>query len=329
MPASSKPAPRLLRGGSDPVYLATDTIGDAWSWLVLREAVFDGVTRFTVFQSRLGIARETLTGRLAHLTRSGLLVREGADYRLTPCGKDVFGCLAAAMNWGDRWYGNDSATDLRMEHRLCGRRFKPLFVCSACARPLDPREVVVEAVARKSAELIGGSRRRTPNLDLLEQVRPCSIARTLRVTGDRWSSLVIRESFMRTRRFDDFTRRLGVAPNILARRLTRLVALGMLTRRPYQKKPLRYEYRLTKKGLDYYPVPLAMLTWAQRWLGDAKRGIILRHTGCGETFTAVLSCGHCAAPASRDDVIVQTTSRPKGGRQTNALSSSHPPITMS
>ncbi len=59
-------------------------------------------------------------------------------------------------------------------------------------------------------------------------------------------------------------------------------------------------------GLDYYPIPLAMLTWAQHWLRDAKRGIVLRHQLCGQHFTAVLTCEHCAAPVDRDDITIQT-----------------------
>ena len=305
MPSRSVSAPKRLPGSGDPVFLATDAIGDAWSWLVLREAVVEGVTRFNAFQSRLGIARGTLAGRLDHLINGGLLKRDGADYQLTPCGKDFFGCLAAAMHWGDCWCGGKVPTGSEMTHRGCGCGFIPMFRCSACQMPLGPRDVVIDAVARTSAELIGGQRHRAPRLDLLERVRPCSIARTLRVCGDRWTSLIIRECFMRTRRFDDFTRRLGIAPNILAQRLNRLVDLGMLSRQPYQLGPVRYEYRLTKMGLDYYPIPLAMLAWAQHWLRDAKRGIVLRHRLCGRHFTAILTCEHCTAPVDRDDIVIQ------------------------
>jgi DNA-binding HxlR family transcriptional regulator len=319
MPTRSISAPKRLPGSGDPVYLATDAIGDAWSWLVLREAVLEGVTRFNAFQSRLGIARETLAGRLDHLAAGGLIERDGPDYRLTPCGKDLFGCLVAAMHWGDCWCGGEGPTESEMTHRGCGCRFKPVFRCSACRKPLGPRDVVVDAVAQTSTELIGGQRHRAPGLDLLQRVRPCSIARTLRVCGDRWSSLVIRECFMRTRRFDDFARRLGIAPNILAQRLNRLVDLGMLARQPYQFRPLRYEYRLTEMGLDYYPIPLAMLTWAQHWLRDAKRGIVLRHRLCGQHFTAILTCEHCAAPVSRDDIDVQTKCGPAALANKEAL----------
>lgn len=313
MSAQSRPTPKLLPGDRDPVFLATDTIGDAWSWLILREAVLYGVTRFNAFQARLGISRETLSTCLDQLCSGGLLVLEGADYRLTPCGADMFGCLASAMQWGERWCADQGPTPLRLAHGRGGHRFSPVFRCACCNEPIRAREVAIDAVARASVELIVGHRHRAPNLDLLERESPCAIARTLHVCGDRWTSLVIRECFMGTRRFEAFGRHLGIAPNILTQRLNRLVQFGMLARLPYQERPTRYEYRLTEKGLDYYGMPLAMLTWAQRWLPRARRGIVLRHRICGERLTAILTCQRCAAPVRRDDVEIRQVAPAKGG----------------
>ena len=307
MPARLRRAPRSSKLDQDPVYLATDTIGDAWSWLVLREAVFYGVTRFNDFQSRLGIARETLSSRLDHLQNCRLLIREGSGYQLTPAGKAVFGCLVAAMQWGERWCTDQGPTGMRLTHRRGGHAFKPAFCCASCREPVKARDVSVDLMARPSVELIGGHRHRSPDLDLLERQSPCSIARTLHVCGDRWTSLVIRECFMGTRRFDHFSEHLGIAPNILTQRLNRLVDLGMLARRPYQRRPLRHEYHLTERGLDYYWVPLAMLTWARRWLPGGRRGMVLTHQTCGRPLTAVLTCQRCALPVGCDDVEVHAT----------------------
>ncbi|MGH7123950.1 MAG: winged helix-turn-helix transcriptional regulator, partial [Stellaceae bacterium] len=79
---------------------------------------------------------------------------------------------------------------------------------------------------------------------------PCSVARTLSVIGDRWTLLVLRDAFLRTRRFEDFQRQLGVTRHLLASRLRKLVAAGILAKVRYQEKPTRYEYRLTEKGLE-------------------------------------------------------------------------------
>ena len=92
----------------------------------------------------------------------------------------------------------------------------------------------------------------------------CSIARSLEVLGDRWTILVMRDAFMRVRRFEDFQRNLGVARNVLTDRLGRLVEEGILERVPYQDRPARFEYRLTEKGIDLWPVMMSLLQWGDR-----------------------------------------------------------------
>jgi DNA-binding HxlR family transcriptional regulator len=82
----------------------------------------------------------------------------------------------------------------------------------------------------------------------------CSVARTVAVIGDRWSILVLRECFLRVRRFEEFQSRLGAPRHILADRLKKLVHFGVLRRSPYQEKPMRHEYILTQRGLELYPV---------------------------------------------------------------------------
>src|SRR5919112_1114607 len=92
----------------------------------------------------------------------------------------------------------------------------------------------------------------------------CSIARALEVLGDRWTLLVIRDAFLGLRRFDDFQRDLGIARNVLADRLGRLVDEGILERHAYQERPERFEYRLTEKGADLWPVLISLMKWGDR-----------------------------------------------------------------
>ena len=89
----------------------------------------------------------------------------------------------------------------------------------------------------------------------------CSIARALEMVGDRWTMLVVREAFMGTRRFDDYQRSLGCARNILTDRLGRLVEVGILHKEPYQERPPRYEYRLTRRGVELWPAMMALKAW--------------------------------------------------------------------
>src|SRR4029079_148746 len=123
---------------------------------------------------------------------------------------------------------------------------------------------------------------------------PCSVARTLEVVGEWWTMLVIREAFNGVRRFDDFQARLGIARNVLAARLQGLVDNEVLERRQYQDRPPRYEYRLTQKGRDLYPVLISMLNWGDRGMsGEAGPPLKLTHD-CGHQPDPKLICGHCS-----------------------------------
>src|SRR4051794_9721287 len=87
----------------------------------------------------------------------------------------------------------------------------------------------------------------------------CPIARSLERVGEWWSILILRDAFYGLTRFDEFQTSLGIAPNILTRRLNALVEAGLLKRRRYSQRPPRYEYVLTERGLDFRPVMQAML----------------------------------------------------------------------
>jgi len=290
----------------DSIYRTSEIVGDAWSWLVMREAVLYDVRRFSQFQARLGIARSTLSARLRQLTSGGLLTEHprasGPEYHPTESGKDFLACLMTAMRWGDRWYFEEGTRPTAAIHDGCGQPLEAVLRCDACQEVISARDVTARRPGPFTASPRLGQRRRTPDLSLLERKRTCSIARTLSVMGDHWTSLLIREAFFGTRRFDEFQRNLAIAPNILSGRLRRLVELGILVAAPYGDWPVRHEYRLTERGLDLYPLPLAMLSWGQRWLGPTEPDIHLTHTVCGHEFTPVLSCNRCAAPIARDDI---------------------------
>ena len=124
---------------------------------------------------------------------------------------------------------------------------------------------------------------------------PCSIARTVAVIGDRWTLLVLRECFLGVRRFEEFQQHLGIARHRLSDRLNRLVEHEVLKKVPYQDKPPRLEYRLTDKGLDLYPVLVALMEWGDRHaVGPAGPQVLLRHRDCGEPVRLEMSCaaGH-------------------------------------
>ena len=130
----------------------------------------------------------------------------------------------------------------------------------------------------------------------------CSVARTLDVLGDTWSLLVLRELFLGAHRFDQIQQHLGIARNVLAARLRRLVEHGLLEKRLYQAHPPRFEYHLTRKGVDLQPVLVGLMQWGDRYLADPPGGpVILEHRACGQPTRLVPVCEVCREPISPRD----------------------------
>ncbi len=131
----------------------------------------------------------------------------------------------------------------------------------------------------------------------------CSLARTLSIIGDRWTLLILRDCFLRVRRFEAFQARLGIGRPILADRLAKLVTAGILDKVPYQARPVRYEYRLTAKGLDLHPIILSLVHFGdERLAGEAGRPVLHRHLRCGQLFDPVMVCSACGEPLAPRDV---------------------------
>ncbi len=157
----------------------------------------------------------------------------------------------------------------------------------------------------------------------------CSIARTLELVGERWTFLVLRDVFLGVRRFDALQRDLGVARNVLAARLERLVGEGILVKVPYSERPLRHEYRLTDKGIDLWPVVVELLRWGDRYAAPKGPPIVIRHKGCGGELGERRTCTCCGEPLSVRDVRAEPG--PGAGRlrtEPNTSTRSHPPTEL-
>ena len=130
----------------------------------------------------------------------------------------------------------------------------------------------------------------------------CAIGATVGLIGERPTFLVLREAFNGVRRFADMQRRTGMPRQVLSDRLGRLVGEGLLRKVPYQEsgQRVRYEYRLTEKGLDLYPVLVALMEWGDRHaVGAAGPQVLLEHRDCGEPVQLQLACraGHVLGSA--------------------------------
>jgi DNA-binding HxlR family transcriptional regulator len=143
----------------------------------------------------------------------------------------------------------------------------------------------------------------------------CSIAGTLELVGERWTLLVLRDAFLGVRRFDDFQRSLGIARNVLQSRLERMVEAGILERRRYSDRPPRHAYRLTDKGLDLWPVVVALMKWGDRHVYSEGPPVVLEHRDCGGELDDRRICARCGAAVD----VRQVRARPGPGATPEAL----------
>jgi DNA-binding HxlR family transcriptional regulator len=134
----------------------------------------------------------------------------------------------------------------------------------------------------------------------------CSVAGALEIVGEWWTFLVLRDAFLGVRRFEDFQRDLGTTRHRLADRLQKLVRHGLLERARYQSRPARFEYRLTEKGRDLYPVIVSLTRWGDRWMaGKDGAPVELVHKGCGHTIMPALACPECGEPVGARDMLAR------------------------
>ena len=132
----------------------------------------------------------------------------------------------------------------------------------------------------------------------------CPIARSLERVGEWWSMLILRDAFAGLTRFDEFRESLGVAPNMLARRLAALVQAGMLKKRRYSLRPPRYEYVLTERGRDFRPVLTAMLAFGNRHFAPEGASVIMVDAATGAPAEPILVDRASGRPLIEPEFIV-------------------------
>jgi DNA-binding HxlR family transcriptional regulator len=305
--------PLLARGEGAA---ALRLLANRWSLLILRDA-FQGVRRFEDLRRLSGAARGTLTARLALLVEADILrrspYRDGRlrqEYRLTARGLECYPIALALWRWERRW-GRPDAVPPRLLHATCGSETEPRFVCARCHEALHPDDLrfTLGAIPR-SASATREQRRRDPPLPRPAAGVDHTLFDALDVVGDRWSALLLAALFLGARRHDELRDALGIASNILADRLRRMQARGIVEACAYQERPLRYEYHLTARGWDLYPFALALQDWAGQWL--APRGVPalrLQHAGCGRRLRVHAVCDDCGERLQPRDVRLRATRR--------------------
>lgn len=295
---------------NSPVARAFTLVGDRWVGLILRD-VFLGIRRFEQFRRRSGAARGTLTSRLRTMVDNDLLYRRQYqesparfEYRLTPKGLALYPFILAVWSWETAW-SVETRIPPDLEHTACGHRARPVFRCRKCRETLHMRDVQY-SVGRGSgpaATVPARFQRRSRQAEISDDDVDRRFFHVLDIIGDRWTGLVVAAMYFGLNRYDEIAAALGIATNILADRLKRLVSAGILERVPYQERPLRYRYRMTEKGTALYPIALALHEWATRWLFEGEKpSLLLKHMPCNSRLHPEVACSHCGGELTASNV---------------------------
>ena len=134
----------------------------------------------------------------------------------------------------------------------------------------------------------------------------CPIGRAARLIGDEWILLVLRELFKGPQRFDDLQKKTMAATNILTNRLNRMIDAGIVSKLPYQERPPRFNYRLTKAGLSLFPVLIELWRFGEDWMPcDQSPPFRLRHLECGKITRIGQTCSECGQSLTTRNVMME------------------------
>ncbi|SHI26104.1 winged helix-turn-helix transcriptional regulator [Streptomyces sp. 3214.6] len=304
MAASGEPRPSAIGQ-------ALLALGDQWALLILQRALLTHARRFAQWRDQLGMSESVLAARIKELVAGGLLrpqpYRDGGrtrtEYLLTPQAIELWPLLTAIWSWEREWVERPVGLP-DLVHDVCARTTDVDLGCQACgAAPVTARETDTQRGAGSAFGLVAVARhhRRTAR-GRVPRDALSYFPDTMEILGDRWSTALLAVAFLRVRRFADFQTELGMAPSVLSDRLRRFCDLGVLEPRA----PVaggRAEYRLTEKGLAFFPVLAFLVDWAQRWYpGPAGSGVAITHRACGKPFVPYLRCRTCETPLERAQV---------------------------
>ncbi|MEM9513982.1 MAG: helix-turn-helix domain-containing protein [Actinomycetota bacterium] len=286
----------------DSMSWALDELADGWTLLLTREAFF-GARRFRDFVNGLDAPKARISERLGRLVRSGCMDRVAGDgdsarpeYRLAKKGRGLYPLALALLEWGSV---HTAALPTELLHRPCGTALMIRCECAHCHEHIEPGSVSwSDAVA---SSLTADRRRRLPDVSALSK-RDEPVGAAISMIGDRWSAGTVLLLLSEPMTYGALRARLGVSTNILADRLRRLVAAGIVVRPEYSRRP----YRLTAAGEALAPVAYLLATWALIW---APAGVGARHAGwhsCGNPLAVIAVCASCGAPVKTADVAIVT-----------------------
>jgi DNA-binding HxlR family transcriptional regulator len=212
------------------------------------------------------------------------------------------------LRWQHRWERGARGFRLKLVHRDCGQEMVPQAACGHCREAIDPRQVSwAPGPGLSQVTPIYGRRRKQTAAASARREQGTMVDSVIALFGDRWATLVVRACFTGLHRFDEIQRDTLMATNILSDRLERLQGQGILAARRYSTHQDRFEYRLTEKGRDLYPVLLALLHWGDAWYADQKGPpLLLTHQPCTHELALRTECPACGGALDLGNLVFET-----------------------
>jgi DNA-binding HxlR family transcriptional regulator len=138
----------------------------------------------------------------------------------------------------------------------------------------------------------------------------CSIARASQLLGDGWTLLLVRELFWGSSRYEDFVSNTGIASNVLAVRLKRLVDAQVVSKHPVEGDGRRFDYALTPRGRELFPLLMGVMAWGDKHTpGEHGPLVLLRHAACGKRTKPGVTCSACDEPLQFQDLQTEFSPR--------------------
>ena len=296
-PESGAVSVDAIAGTLAAVRQPADAICDRWTLEIVLH-LLAGARRYSDLMRFSGMASRLVASRLAALQSLGVVDRrpysEGPvryEYFLTDMGLELKAVLGQMIRWERNWRIRAAPANAitEMQEGLLDE-LTALGDCAFCLEPVTARTVrlkIEPALLRKPPQK-QTTRRRTsaPPAGGAKPGNP--LPESLSIFGDKWGIEILICAFFGIRRFNDFRTATGISGNILSDRLGRLTGAGILS----EARPGSVDqgYWLTEKGLDLYPITVAVQTWADRWLPDRIRSPVrLIHRPCGKEIVLLAS----------------------------------------
>ncbi|KGF71255.1 hypothetical protein LL06_00200 [Hoeflea sp. BAL378] len=294
-------------------------LGDPWTMLILKDA-YNGERRFSGFQRRLNIPKQTLSLRLAHLCHEQMMYRRQVspthstlEYWLTAKAFDLQDAMYSVWLWHEANPRDVSVLPFEMVHRTCGQRISATYRCTHCRNAATSRTVTVERT--QPLQFDGEPRDRLSRRnDAAVTAAGDAGAETMvaaSLVGDIACNEILYALFQSGRHLTAIAEDLDLGLSVVRGRLEKLRHLGLVEESRDGRKQV---YSVLPKADEFYPLLLSIADWGDRWCNDGQPPPELRIHACGELVRGRFCCDHCGGWISRDTVSI----RPRAGATTAA-----------